>query len=91
MARNRLTSALAGGVLAVESTTSGGTLQTASDAWKQGRLVFACDWQARKPQAEGTRGLIAEGAEPILGPDAVDVIEQMLASHEPRPDQGTLI
>ena len=91
MARNRLTSALAGGVLAVESTNSGGTLQTVSDARKQGRLVFACDWQASRPQAEGTRSILAEGGEPILGADAIDLIEYMLANHEHRPDQQSLL
>ncbi len=91
MARNRLISALADGVLAVESTDTGGTLQTVSDARKQKRLVFACDWQTPKPQAEGTRGLIAEGAEPILGADAIDVIEAMLRSHTSEPDQHSLI
>lgn len=91
MARNRLTSALARGVLAVESTSTGGTLQTVNDARRQGRSVFACDWQALKPQAEGTRALIAEGAEPILGADAIDVIEQTLAEHEPRADQQSLL
>ena len=91
MARNRLTSALARGVLAVESTLRGGTLQTARDAWTQGRLVFAVDWQADKPQAEGTRALIAQGAEPILGPDAVDLIARMLREHQvPAPDQPDL-
>ncbi len=85
MARNRLTSALARGVLAVESTLCGGTLQTAHDAWKQARLVFACDWQGEKPQAEGTHALIAEGAEPILGPDAIDVIEHLLRTHGSSP------
>jgi DNA processing protein len=92
MARNRLTSALARGVVAVESTLRGGTLQTARDAWAQGRLVFAIDWQADKPQAEGTRALIAQGAEPILGPDAMDLIEQMLREHQQLgPDQPSLL
>ncbi|MGD9495269.1 MAG: DNA-processing protein DprA [Armatimonadota bacterium] len=92
MARNRLTAALSGGVLAVETTLRGGTLQTARDAAAQGRLVFACDWQADKAQAEGTRALIAAGAEPILGPDAMDVIEHMLRTHRPpAPDQPSLL
>jgi hypothetical protein len=81
MARNRLTSALARGVLAVESTLTGGTLQTAADAWKQGRVVFACDWPTQVPQAEGTRSLIARGAEPILGAGAIDTIEHLLETH----------
>ncbi|MEA3403306.1 MAG: DNA-processing protein DprA [Armatimonadota bacterium] len=92
MARNRLTSALARGVLAIESTSRGGTLKTARDAWKQGRLVFACDWQADKRQAEGTRALIAEGAEPILGPDAADLIEHLLRTYTPpAPDQPAML
>lgn len=92
MARNRLTSALARGVLAVESTARGGTLQTVKDASRQGRVVFACDWQSNKPQAEGTRGLIAQGAEPILGPDALDTIEHLLRTHSPPPpDQPQLL
>jgi DNA processing protein len=87
MARNRLTSALARGVLAVESTSSGGTLQTMRDARDQGRAVFACDWQSDKPQAEGTRGLIADGAEPVLGPDAIDTIAHLLETHQPPPPE----
>lgn len=92
MARNRLTSALARGVLAVESTLTGGTLQTAADAWKQGRVVFACDWPTQVPQAEGTRSLIARGAEPILGAGAMDTIEHLLRIHEaPPPEQPPLL
>lgn len=91
MARNRLISALARGVLAVETTLSGGTLETARAAGRQGRVVFACDWQGDKPQAEGTRALIADGAEPILGPDAVDVIEHMLRTHRPPPPDQPLL
>jgi DNA processing protein len=92
LARNRLTSALSRGVLAVESGVSGGTMQTVRDAWKQGRAVFACDWQSDRPQAEGTRLLIAEGAEPILGPDAIETIAHILTTHRsPPPDQPQLL
>ncbi len=92
MARNRLTAALARGVLAVETTLRGGTLQTVRDARRQGRVVFACDWHSDRPQAEGTRALIAAGAEPVLGPDALDVIEHMLRTHRPPPpDQLALL
>lgn len=92
MARNRLTSALARGVLAVESTRSGGTLQTVRDARDQGRAVFACDWQSDRPQTEGTRALIADGAEPVLGPDAIETIAHILATHRPPPpDQPQLL
>lgn len=85
MARNRLISVLARGVLAVESTLSGGTLATARAAVMQGRHLFACDWLDDRPQAEGTRALLAEGAEPVLGPDAIDAIEEMLRAWQPPP------
>ncbi|MBD3293447.1 MAG: DNA-protecting protein DprA [Armatimonadia bacterium] len=92
LARNRLTSALARGVLAVETGVGGGTMQTVRDAWRQGRAVFACDWQSDRPQAEGTRALIAQGAEPILGPDAIETIAHILATHQPPPpDQPQLL
>lgn len=92
MARNRLTSALSRGVLAVESTSSGGTLQTMRDANEQGRAIFACDWQSDKPEAEGTCTLIAEGAVPILGADAIATIAHLLEAHQPPPpDQPQLL
>ncbi len=92
MARNRLTSAFARGVLAVESTLTGGTLKTAREARAQGRVVLACDWHCDRPQAEGTRLLIAEGAEPILGAGAIDTIVHLLATHRPPPpDQPALL
>lgn len=87
MARNRLTAALARGVLAVESTLTGGTLRTAYEAWAQGRVVFACDWQSDRPQAQGTRLLIAEGAEPILGAGAIETIAHLLETHRPPPPE----
>lgn len=92
MARNRLTSALARGVLAVESTNRGGTLKTMSDARRQGRAILACDWQSDRPEAAGTRSLIAEGAVPIIGPDAIETIAHLLETHQPPPpDQPPLL
>jgi DNA processing protein len=87
MARNRLTAALARGVLAVESTLTGGTLRTAYEAWEQWRVVFACDWQSERPQAQGTGLLIAEGAEPILGAGAIETIAHLLETHRPPPPE----
>ena len=36
-------------------------------------------------QADGTRSMIARGAEPILGPDAIDTIVHLLETHRPPP------
>lgn len=92
MARNRLTAAMSRGVVAVEATGDGGTMQTIRDAVALGRLVFACDWQADKPQADGTRTALGLGAEPILGPDAAEYIVAAIRAHDPGgPAQGALL
>lgn len=92
MARNRLVAALARGVVAVEATGDGGTLQTLRDALALGRLIFACDWQADKPQATGTRTALGMGAEPILGPDAAQYLVAALRNYQaPGPVQAELL
>ena len=79
-------------LVAVESTADGGTMQTVRDAVALGRLIFACDWQADKPQADGTRTALGMGAEPILGPDAAEYIVAAIREHEPGgPAQATLL
>jgi len=85
LARNRLTAALCQGLVAVEATGDGGTMRTVRDAIGLGRLVFACDWQADKTQADGTRAALGLGAEPILGPDAADFIVAAIRNHRPTP------
>ncbi|HUS79792.1 MAG TPA: DNA-processing protein DprA, partial [Armatimonadota bacterium] len=92
MARNRLIAAMARGVLAVESLADGGTLQTVRDGVSLSRLLFACDWQADKPQADGTRTALGMGGEPVLGPDAADFVVQAIRDHRLRgPDQPSLL
>ncbi len=85
LGRNRLTAALSRGVLTVEATGDGGTMRTVRDAIALGLPLFACDWQADKPQADGTRTALALGAEPVLGPDAADFIVETLRNHQPPP------
>lgn len=85
LARNRLTAALSRGVLTVEATDDGGTMRTVRDAIALGLPLFACDWQADKPQADGTRTALAWGAEPVLGPDAADFIIETIRNHQPPP------
>ncbi len=83
MARNRLQSALSNAVIVVESQERGGTMQTAADARKQDRLLFAVDWETDLDTNAGTRKLIRGGAVPIRGPEDVAEAMRLLNDHEP--------
>jgi len=78
MARDRIISGLARGVLVVEAGEKSGSLDTAAKARRQGRLVLAV------PGSPGTEQLLASGAMRIeaeqLGVDAViELIEKSLS------------
>jgi DNA processing protein len=70
--RNRLISGLALGVVIVEAARRSGSLITARMAGEQGREVFAVPGSPLDPRAEGTNGLIKQGA--TLVTEAADVI-----------------
>jgi DNA processing protein len=70
--RNRLISGLALGVVIVEAARRSGSLITARFAGEQGREVFAVPGSPLDPRAEGTNGLLKQGA--ILVTEAADVI-----------------
>lgn len=70
--RNRLISGLSLGVVIVEAARRSGSLITARMAGEQGREVFAVPGSPLDPRADGTNGLLKQGA--TLVTEAADVI-----------------
>jgi DNA processing protein len=70
--RNRLISGLALGVVIVEAAKRSGSLITARLALEQGREVFAVPGSPLDPRAEGTNGLLKQGATPVT--EAADIV-----------------
>jgi DNA processing protein len=91
--RNRLISGLSLGVVIVEAAKRSGSLITARLAAEQGREVFAMPGSPLDPRAEGTNGLIKQGATPVTETsDIVSVLQPImgveLPAREPEPAGG---
>jgi len=93
--RNRLISGLAMGIVIVEAAKRSGSLITARFALEQGREVFVVPGSPLDPRAEGSNGLLKQGA--IVTTEAADVIsvlQPMLDNPPPRsfeePEQPPL-
>ena len=82
--RNRLISGLSIGVVIVEAARRSGSLITARMAGEQGREVFAVPGSPLDPRAEGTNGLLKQGA--ILVTEAADVISALTPILGREPD-----
>ena len=77
--RNRLISGLAVGVVIVEAARRSGSLITARLAGEQGREVFAVPGSPLDPRAEGTNGLLKQGATLVTeASDVIAVLEPIL-------------
>jgi DNA processing protein len=88
--RNRLISGLSLGVVIVEAAKRSGSLITARLALEQGREVFAVPGSPLDPRAEGTNGLLKQGATPVTeAADIVTVLQPIigfdLPAREPEP------
>jgi DNA processing protein len=84
--RNRLISGLSVGVVVVEAAKRSGTLITARLAGEQGREVFAVPGSPLDPRAEGTNGLLKQGATLVTdAADVIDVIEPILGRPAQHP------
>lgn len=89
--RNRLISGLSLGIVIVEAAKRSGSLITARFALEQGREVFAVPGSPLDPRAEGTNGLIKQGATPVTETaDIVSVLRPIIddgkfPAREPEP------
>ena len=92
--RNRLISGLSLGVVIVEAAKRSGSLITARFALEQGREVFAVPGSPLDPRAEGTNGLIKQGATPVTETaDVIAVLQPIMERkeffvREPEPGEG---
>jgi DNA processing protein len=83
VARNRIVSGLARGVLITEAAEKSGSLHTANFALEQGREVFAVPGNITSMLSVGTNNLIKVGATPVTSIEDVLNVLGLEAAHRP--------
>ena len=82
--RNRLISGVSLGVVIVEAAKRSGSLITARMALEQGREVFVVPGSPLDPRAEGTNGLLKQGATPVTeAADVITVVQPIMGTELP--------
>ncbi len=89
MARNRLTSGLARALIVVQSRHRGGSLITARNAARQGRIVAAVAWPEEVPEGEGCRELLRARAVELRGAEDMRALADRLRTEQPAPARGS--
>ncbi len=87
--RNRIISALSHAVLITEAPERSGALITASHALEQGKEIFAVPGNIDAPSAQGTNGLIKDGAIPAT--DTLDILREYSAVFPDKIDIRTFV
>jgi DNA processing protein len=77
--RNRIISGMCHGTMVVEAGLGSGSLITAQKAVSQGRMVFTVPANVDSPGAEGTNGLLRDGAKTVI--DTRDLLEPFRYTH----------
>lgn len=75
--RNRIISGLSLATIVIEAKEKGGTMRTARFAQRQGKPLFACQWEDDSGR-EGTHALVRDGAF-SLAPDRIDKVMEVLS------------
>jgi DNA processing protein len=83
--RNRLISGLALGLVVVEAARRSGSLITVRFALEQGREVFAVPGSPLDPRAEGTNGLLKQGATLVTEANDVIAVLEPILGHKIEP------
>jgi DNA processing protein len=81
--RNRLQVALARAVILVECPLGSGALHSAELAWKEGLPLWVVPADTGRLSAEGSNGLLAKGATPLIRPE--DLLDFLGAGPLKRP------